>query len=191
MKNIIIAIIYLQSIGVAIGCECTKMSYKFMDRIERSPFVAMVEVVRKDTVFGVQLGNSNFFARSSGYSFTVVKILKQYSGKYLGQEIKIIDSKGFECFTKLFYQNIGDKCIVKGGIADINEYVFRDWDKQLPNENILALGLCSTNQLQFENNSVIGWVTKNSMHRWWRCNRFLKKTSFGLIDREKKKAESV
>jgi len=190
-KILLIAILFIVPIGIAFGCcECTKVSYKFMDRIERAPFVAIVEVIRKDTISGSELGNPNSFAQSSGYSFTVVKILKQYSGKYFGQEIKIIDSKGLECFTKLFYKNIGDKFIVKGGVADINEYVYRDWDKQLPNENILVLGLCSTNQLQLDNNNITGWITlKGDQRSCRRRSAFLKIISLGLINRKKKGKE--
>jgi hypothetical protein len=157
-----------------------------MDSVDKYPFVAMVEVVKKDTVSGEQLGSSKSFVQSTGYSFTVVKILKQYSGKYLGEEIKVIDSKGFECFTKLFYKNIGDKFIVKGGIEDINEYIFTSWEKPLPKQEILVLWLCDTNQLQLDEKGVTGWITKNSSHKWWRCSQFLKKISFGLINREKK-----
>lgn len=182
---------YLLSAGIAFGCECAKISNHFMHGIKKYPFVAMVEVMKKDTISGMQLGTSKEFAKSTGYSFTTVKILKLYSGKYNGQEIKIIDSKGYECFTKLFYKNIGDTLIVKGEIADVNRYVFRDWDKQLPNESILVLGLCSMNRLLLEKNSVIGWISKNRSHRWWRRSQFLKSITFGLVDREKKRRKKL
>lgn len=187
MKKVLITTInlYLLSIGIAFGCECTKVSYRFMDRIDRYPFVAMVEVIRKDTITG-QIGNPKSVAQLQGYTFTVVKIINLYSGRYSGAEIKIIDSKGFECFRRLVYKNIGDKFIVKGGIADINEYVYTGWDKPIPKEDILMLGLCDTNQLYLDKNDITGWITINSSHRWWRCNTFLKKISFGLINREKK-----
>lgn len=173
--------LYLLSIGIAFACECTKVSYKFMDRIDRYPFVAMVEVIRKDTISGGQIGN-----QLQVYTFTVVKITNQYAGKYSGAEIKIIDSKGFECFRRLVYKNIGDKFIVKGGIADINDYIYTDWDKPIPKDDILVLGLCDTNQLYSDHNDVTGSITISSSLLRWRCGRFLEKASFGLINREKK-----
>lgn len=177
---------YLLSAGIAFGCECAKGTYDCMHGIKKYPFVAMVEVMKKDTISGIQSGTSKDFAKSTGYSFTTVKILKLYSGRYSGQEIKIIDSKGYECFIRLFYKNIGDTLIVKGEIADVNKYVFSDWDKQLPNESILVLGLCSMNQLLLEKNNVIGWISKDKSHRWSRRNQFLKNITFGLVDRRKK-----
>lgn len=181
----------LLSVGFVFGCECSKVSHKFMDRIDKYQFVAMVEVIRKDTVRGQQIGNPKSFAQSQDYAFTVVKVIKQYSGTYLGGEIRIIDSKGFECFCKLYYKNIGDKFIVKGVLVDINEHLHSDWDKPIPKEDILVLGLCDTNQLHVDKNEVNGWITVNRSHQWWKRNMLLKKLSFGLINREKKGIKKI
>lgn len=194
MKKSIIAVIslYLLSTEIALGCECTNPSYKFMDGISGYPFVAMVEVIRKDTARGYPMVNSKSFNHSHDYAFTVVKIIKQYSGSHSGDEIKIIDSKGFECFSSLFYKNIGDKFMVKGFIHDINEHVFRFWDKPLPKEDILVFPLCDTSQLQFGNNYVTGWITiKGNYRSIRRRNTILKIISFGLINRKKKGKEFV
>jgi hypothetical protein len=188
-KNLKITIfIHLLSVGIAFGCQCTKVSYTFMDKIDRYPFVALVEIIRKDTVKSEKSSNSINLDQSYNYAFTVVKILKQYSGKNYRQEIRIIDSKGFECFTRIFYRNIGDKFIVKGVIADINEYIFyMDWDKKLPKEDILVLPICINHQLQFDGNIVSGTISKNRSHRWWLWNKFFRKISFGLINTDKER----
>lgn len=179
-------ILMIISLNIGIACTCAKGSYTFMDKIDKYPFVAMVEVIGKDTIRGKPIENINSFLHSLDYAFTTVRVLNQYSGKYIGNEIKIIDSKGFECFTRLSFKNIGEKFIVKGGIADVNDYVYTDFDKSLPKEDILVLSLCDTNQLLVEGNEVKGWITLNRSNRWWKFTSFLKRISFGLIDRKRK-----
>jgi hypothetical protein len=171
------------SISVSIGCECLKVSHRFMDNISKYPFVGMVEVIGKDTI---QESFGNTTIPSSHYTFTKVRIVNQYSGRYVGSEIKIIDSKGFECFTKLFYKNVGDKFIIKAWIADVGEHLYRGIE-ELPKEEILVLSLCDMNSLHLEENIVSGWITVNRSNRWWTWTDFLKKISFGLIERERKK----
>ena len=175
------------STGIALGCDCTtNVSHRFMDNINNYSFVAMVEVLRKDTVRGKERGGLASAAFSHIYTFTVVKIIKQYSGKLLEKEVKIFDPKGFECLNRLHYMHTGDRFIVKGGITDINEQVFTDWDKPLPKEYILLLGLCDTHQLSVDKDQVTGQVTAHRSFRRWRRSIFFRKISFGLIDTEEK-----
>ncbi len=177
-KLSIIILLAILSMNVSIACSCAKVSYVFMDRVHRSSFVAMVEVVGKDTIKG--------FDPSSDYAFTVVKIINQFAGKFVGNEIKIIESKGYECFTGLRYKNIGDRLVVKGSISDVSEYVYRDREKEWPKEDILALSLCATNQLYIDGDYVKGWITKNKWNKWHRWSSLIKRITFGLIERKDK-----
>lgn len=165
-------------IEATFGCECTNVSYKFMDKIETYSFVAMVEVVGRDTL------PKNETSPLKEYGFTVVRIINQYSGEPVGKKIKIIEGKGYECFVKLRFKNIGDRFIVKGKIKDVNDYIFIDWDKQLPQEDIAVLSLCDTHQLSVKDNKVSGWITKGIRPKKQQWNSFLRKISFGWIDKE-------
>ncbi len=186
MKKSLTFIFIIISINFAFGCTCAKGTYRFVDHIAKYSFVGLVEVIGKDTINGESIDNSKPFAQSNDYAFTVVKIINQYSGRYVGKEIKIIDSKGFECFTRLGFKNFGDKFIVKGFIADVNEYIY-SVENQKPKKDILVLSLCDMNRLYVDGNEVTGWITVNKSNRWWVWTMFLKKITFGLIDRERRR----
>jgi hypothetical protein len=155
-----------------IGCQCTKVSYRFTDKISQAAFVGLVEVIGKDTV------RSN----NRWYSFTKVKIVAQYNGKYIGKEAKIIDGHGYECITRLENDSIGAKWVIKAGISKVYEWIYSDGLSK--EEEVLTLGICSENTLEVKDGMVIGNITRNQFQSRWRWDRFLKKVSFGLIDRD-------
>lgn len=189
MKKTLTTTVFMHflSLGIALGCDCTThVIYRFMDNIDKYPFVAMVEVLSLDTIRGKASGGPTSSVLSQPYTVTVVKIIKQYSGKLLNEEIRILNAKGFECFTRLHYTNTGDRFMVKGGIADINEYVVTDWYTPLPKEDILILGLCDIHQLSVDKDQVNGQVTAHRSFRHWRRSIFFRKISFGLMDTEEK-----
>ncbi len=126
----------------------------------------MVEVIGKDTL------EMDF----SDYSFTRVRIINQYAGEYIGKQLWIIDAKGVECcLTRLHYDNLGDKFIIKGYFSEGKAH--------------LELSACSTNVLKIEGNNVVGDITISKGKRWSRWTSLLKSITFGLINREKNKKE--
>jgi hypothetical protein len=143
------------------ACECKKVSYRFMDGISKSEFVAMVEIVG-------ELDSINAFV--SGYSFTKVKIINQFAGDFIGNETYLIGAQGHECYTSLMYNNIGDKFMIKGYYSEGKDYI--NWYS------------CSANILNVKNDEVIGWVNIYRGRHWWKWTAFLKAISFGLIERD-------
>lgn len=150
-----------------------------MDYISDYPFVGLIEVIGKDTVYGTPLSDSQPF--SGSYSFTKVRIINQYRGNHVGNEIAVIDSKGFECFIRLPKNSLGNRYLVKGFVADINDYIYNL--DGIPKRNILVLSLCDTNTLFVDNTEVVGWITKNKWDRWRQWTNFIKSITFGLVKR--------
>lgn len=158
---ILVVVALISQPFVMMACECTKVSYRFMDGITKCEFVALVEIVG-------ELDTINAFV--SGYSFTKVKILNQFKGEFIGKETYLIGTQGHECYTSLKYNNIGDKFIIKGYYSEGKDYI--NWYS------------CSANILNVKNDEVIGWVNIYRGRSWWKWTAFLQAISFGLIERE-------
>lgn len=160
--NFILVLIALMSQPFAlVACECSKVTYCFMDGISKSEFVAVVEIVG-------ELDSINAFV--SGYSFTKVKIINQFAGEFIGKETYLIGAQGHECYTSLKYNNIGDKFIIKGYYSAGKDYI--SWYS------------CSSNVLKVEKDQVVGCINRCRGRRWWKWTAFLKAISFGLIERD-------
>lgn len=174
MKNKLVLFTLFFCIATSGFCsQCSKVSWRFMDRVNNYPFVGMVEVIGKDTIT----------SKYDSYTTTKVKVLQQYKGQFIGNEINIIDAKGFEYFVSLNYQNIGDKFIIKASPLSSNSYEYNKTNKKL---NIIKLGLCDTNTLWIKNNTVNGDITINKMRVKYFWSGLLKKITFGLIDLKSK-----
>lgn len=175
----VVAILFINLIPLSIyGCQCQgeNVTYRFVDDLINYEFIGVVEILGKDTVRGDY----------NSYSLTKVKVITQFSKKYSGQELEIIDAKGSECFVRLWYKDIGDKVAIKGYFGGLlNQLNIPD----SLDRKVLYLDLCDKNQLRIKNNKVYGNITVNKFQRRWKWNEFVKKLSFGHIDGNKKRKE--
>lgn len=175
IKIFLVVITSIINIYGVYSCSCAEPTSRFVDELEKYEFVGIVEVIRRDTVA----------EHERGYTYTVVKVISQFTREFYGQEFRIVDAKGFECITRLKNNKIGSKSIIKGHFNNKSDWDWHEFDpmSSKEEEQVLALSLCDTNQLYIDEESkqVRGFLTFNNLVSKIKRDRFLNKISFGLI----------
>lgn len=179
MKFLICLISILLCSLKATACSCLPLTHRFLQHVEGYDFVGLVEVVRKDTIYHED-------DKRIWYAFTIVRVIEQYHGEPVGDEVKIVDAKGFECFTRLHYRRPGDRRIVKGFLKPLSEYMYNylasnplpptDWG-----ERCLELFLCDVNQLRVVDDNVHGVISCHLRTVWVGLRKFGDHVTFGLF----------
>jgi len=150
-------------------CTCIKSTNTFVDDLEKYEFVGIVEVIKKDSIIKNEID----------YTFTIVKVISQFTGKFFGQTFRIIDAKGFGCITSLGNNQIGSKSIIKGNFSSRSNWDFEYGNLGQREEYVLYLGLCDMNQLSIDisENNVLGFLTFNNLVSKIRRDYFINKGS--------------
>ena len=157
----------------AYSCSCTSLTEKYIDKIDLYDFAGRVKVLKRDTIYHSR--NEKIWQ-----SCTTVKVINQYKGEISRDTLQIIDSKGFECFGTLRFENIGDEVIVKGFDSRIENHLIDYNDPNLGIDKVnkgycLELFLCDVNQLNIVDNYVVGYITLKRNGFWDRIRKFIGK----------------